>query len=172
MRKLCLIVFYLIAVLCNSHAQHFKFMDITMDGSIEAFDEKLKEKGVVSRRMSVGDTKTDRFYDGKFYGNDVSLYVMATPKTNLVCTVNVSQYFETKEAAVEKYGYYCSLVETLYTIGKKTVNSDTDRMYTIGLGSIIMQIQDTDYKNYKYEVSLMYVDRINTTRYYKEEEDS
>lgn len=172
MKKICLIIFYVMTVLCSSHAQHFKFMDIPIDGSIESFDKKLKEKGFVSGSMSANDTKTDRYYDGKFYGNDVSLLVMATPKTNLVYVVNVSQYFETKEEADERFGYYSSLVETVHSIGKKDIQSMDCIRYEIGLGNIMVQCQKTDYKNYKYEVSVMFIDRINTTIMYQEEDNS
>lgn len=147
------------AVLCGSHAQHFKFMDIPIDGSIESFDAKLKAKGFVkSKEYGVQDTKTERWYDGRFAGSDVLLYVNSTSETKKVFVIDVIKFVETKKEAEKLCKYYCSAIEEKYSIERKIKQDICSTRYDIELGYIIVEYRETDYK---YAVDIMYFDRIN-----------
>ena len=75
------------------YAQHFKFMGIPMDGTIENFCLKLKEKGFVSSKtFSVLDKSTEKWLDGRYAGYDVSLLICSTPQSKMVNSVTVIYY--------------------------------------------------------------------------------
>jgi len=172
MKRIFLIVFYMMAVFCNSYAQHFKFMGIPIDGSIEAFDAKLKAKGFVkSKDFGCLDTKTSKYYDGKFAGYNVLLYVMATPKTNLVCDVNVRHFFKTKEDAEEIYRYFCSVIEDKYKIEQKKIQDTNSTRYKVGLGDIVVEYEVCDYGNFEYNLNVFYLDRKNATIFKQENKE-
>lgn len=151
-------------VLCSSHAQHLEFMGISIDGSIEAFDVKLKAKGFVnSKDFGIENTKTEKWYDGRFAGNDAVLYVCST-RTNLVYATTVVQYFGALDDGKAEWEYYVSVIEDKYKDG--IVNKEiegTDRIrYEMELGDIVVDYGKSDYKDYKCCIRLMYLDRKNT----------
>ena len=97
----------MIVALCSSHARHFEFMGIPIDGSIEAFDAKLKAKGFVkSKDFGEFDTKTQKWYDGRFAGYDVLLSIYST-RTDLVYSTTVLQYFEVLDDVKTKMEVLC-----------------------------------------------------------------
>lgn len=85
MKRIFLIVYCMIVALCSSHAQHFEFMGIPIDGSIEAFDAKLKAKGFVkSKDFGEFDTKTERYYDGRYGDDKYVLYLLYIDRKNSI----------------------------------------------------------------------------------------
>lgn len=150
--------------LCSSHAQHFKFMGIPIDGSIEAFETKLKTKGFVkSKDFGEENTRYGRWYDGWFAGEDVLLYVRNT-KTNLVFSTHVILFFETLDEVKAKWEYYTSTIEDKYKdkIVNKKIQGTDDIRYEMELGDIVVNYTKSTFKDYKYELYLMYIDRKNT----------
>lgn len=165
MKRIFLMIYFAMAVLCGIHAQHFEFMGIPIDGSIEAFDAKLKAKGFVSSKdFGIENTKTEKWYDGRFAGDDVVLSVYST-RTNIVYSTNVSQYFETLDDVKAKWEYYVSVIEDNYKnkIVNKKIQGTDDIRYEMELGDIVIKYIKSDYKDYKYRILLMYFDRLNTT---------
>lgn len=154
----------MMTILCNCHAQHFEFMGIPIDGNIEAFDAKLKAKGFVnSKDFGILNTKTKKWYDGRFAGNNVVLNVYST-RTNIVYSTNVLQFFETLDNVKAEWEYYVSAIEDNYKnkiVNKKIQGTDNIR-YEMELGDIVIDYVKTNYKNYKYCIYLMYLDRKNS----------
>lgn len=155
----------MIAVLCSSHAQHLEFMGIPVNGSIEAFDAKLKAKGFVkSEEFGMGNTETKKWYDGRFAGEDVVLIVYST-RTDLVYATSVLQYFEVLDNVKTKWEYYVSVIEDKYKdkIVNKKIQGTNDIRYEMELGDIVVNYTISNFKDYKYILYLMYIDRKNTT---------
>lgn len=153
----------MIAVLCSSHAQHLEFMGIPVNGSIEAFDAKLKAKGFVkSEEFGMENTRTEKWYDGRFAGDDVVLIVCST-RTNIVYGTSVLQYFEVLDDVKTKWGYYVSVIEDKYKdkIVNKKIQGTNDIRYEMELGDIVVFYTRSNFKDYKYELYLMYIDRKN-----------
>lgn len=162
MKRVFLIVCCVMTVLCSSHAQHLEFMGISIDGSIEAFDAKLKAKGFINSKDFV-NTKNEKWYDGRFAGDDVVLNVCRT-RTNLVYATTVVQYFEALDDVKAQWEYYVSVIEDKYKdriVNKKIESTDHIR-YEMELGDIVVDYRKSDYKDYKYHLLLMYFDRKNT----------
>lgn len=154
----------MMAVLCNSHAQHFEFMGIPIDGSIESFDAKLKAKGFVnSKDFGIENTKTEKWYDGRFAGNDVVLLVHCT-RTNLVYSITVTQFFETLDDVKAKWKYYVSVIKDKYKdrIVNTRIQGVDDIRYEMELGDIVVNYIKLDFKDNKYGLTLLYIDRKNT----------
>lgn len=150
--------------LCSSHAQHLNFMGIPIDGSIEAFETKLKAKGFVkSKDFGEENTRYERWYDGRFAGENVLLYVRNT-KTNLVYAANVILFFETLDEVKAKWEYYTSTIEDKYKdkIVNKKIQGTDDIRYEMEAGDIIVNYEKSRFKDYKYMLYLMYYDRKNT----------
>lgn len=155
----------MIVALCSSHAQHFEFMGIPIDGSIEAFDAKLKAKGFVkSKDFGEIDTKTQKWYDGRFAGDDVLLSIYST-RTDLVYSTTVLQYFEVLDDVKTKWEYYVSVIEDKYKdkIVNKKIQGTDDIRYEMELGDIVVNYTRSNFKDYKYTLYLLYIDRKNTT---------
>lgn len=151
--------------LCSSQAQHLNFMGIPIDGSIEAFETKLKTKGFEkSKDFGEINTRYERWYDGRFAGEDVLLSVHCT-KTDLVYCTNVLLFFETLDYAKKKWEYYVSVIEEKYKdkiVNKRIQGTDNIR-YEMEAGDIDVFYEKSDFKSYKYKLYLMYLDRKNTT---------
>lgn len=140
-------------------------MGIPIDGSIEAFETKLKTKGFVkSKDFGEINTRYERWYDGRFAGKDVLLSVHCT-KTSLVYATFVTSFFETLDDVKAKWEYYTSIIEDKYK--DKIVNKEiqgTGRIrYEMVLGYIVVNYAKLRFKDYKYILDLEYFDRKNTT---------
>lgn len=164
MKRIFLIVYCMIAVLCNSHAQHFEFMGIPIDGSLEAFDAKLKIKGFVkSKDFGEFDTKTERYYDGRFAGEDIFLTV-SSAKINKVYSACVYRYFKTLDSVKERWEYYVSVIEDKYKdkIINKNIRNNKNIRYEMELGDIIVRYNESEFGDDKYVLYLLYIDRKNS----------
>lgn len=151
--------------LCSSHAQHLEFMGIPIDGSIEAFETKLKTKGFVkSKDFGELNTRYKRWYDGRFAGEDVHLSVHCT-KTDLVYVTCVVSFFETLDDVKAKWKYYTSTIEDKYKdkIVNKKIQGTDDIRYEMELGDIVVNYKTSGFIDYKCRLYLMYFDRKNTT---------
>lgn len=168
MKRIFSIVFFMVAVLCSSHAQHLEFMGIPIDGSIEAFDAKLKAKGFVkSKRYGNLDSHTSRYYDAKFIGKDAFLTVESWPKRDLVFMISVSQYFKTADEVNAKLEYY----ENKYKdqiVDKEIRGTDYIR-YELKLGYITIKYTKVDFKKYKYGLTIIFTDKKNFNALDKED---
>lgn len=171
MKKILFLLFTLVSLCCqDGQAQHFKFMGIPIDGSIENFETKLKEKGFVnSIEYSKFNTTAEKYYDGMFAGNDVLLMVRATPKSGLVYGVSVNYFKLTEKAAQGEKERMEKAIAKKYKTVKKTV-SPTISKFSVANGNIMVYYQ-TDEKLNKYLVSISYFDIKNTKISEKEKSD-
>lgn len=167
MKKIVILLFLAISLCCK--AQHFQFMGITIDGSIESFTKKLNGKGFVSsKRFPVLDTKSEKWLDGRYAGYDVSLLIQSTPKSNLVWSVTVIRYVDSEEEAKQMCGYIQGAIEEKYQVDKKIVQDTNSTRYEVGVGDIVFAYHKDDLN---YRVNIMYFDIDNNTKWKNENKD-
>ena len=68
----------LLCLMCNLWCmaqEHMKFMEISMGQNIEAFSDALKRKGFNLLPKSKNAPKGQRFFSGKFAGEEVELKI-------------------------------------------------------------------------------------------------
>lgn len=113
MKKITLfIILTLLPAWSFAQEKHLEFKGIPIDGQLTEFVEKLKNEGytLVQQEWFVAQL------EGKFANKDCNIYVLATPKTNIVESVVVhlpqstswqtiqSDYYSYKEIFTNKYG--------------------------------------------------------------------
>jgi hypothetical protein len=108
---ICLLTVSLMAF-SKSTASEFVFMDIPITGSVKDFVLSLEKKGFKSIVVESSGGKMT----GVFAQKDVDVYIMPTPKTNVVYAISVVfdeqktwesikfDYLELKDALTKKYG--------------------------------------------------------------------
>ena len=112
MKKILSLIIVALMPLFVFSQEHMDFRGVPLDGDLNSFIGKMKELGYTLNKLD-GDVAIMK---GKFTGEDVDLYISATPKTKTVCKVNLyfseksswnslkSQYEEYKELFSKKYG--------------------------------------------------------------------
>lgn len=157
-KGIILLALMLTSVICYS--QHFKFMGIPIDGSLENFDSILKSKGfVASKRYGKEDTSLYKFYDGIFAGYNVNVVVFATPKSNIVYSVTVIRSVDNEKQANEMCQYIQKTIEEKYEVNKKIVQSENSTRYEVGYGDIVV-----NYSANENRVYVMYFDIENNKK--------
>ena len=73
-----------------AYAQHFKFMGIELDSTMNNFDVQIKQKGFQnSKRFSSFNTSREKWYDGFFAGYDVGcLFVLVIKRTEYMLQIS------------------------------------------------------------------------------------
>ena len=116
MKKILLIFTLLFALTVN--AQHLSFMNIPLDGNINNFTAKLKNKGLKISPYNNSIPVGARAFTGTFIGKQASVYVYYNTKNNNVyrakaCIENTSLdgtknlMTEVRDMLSEKYDSYC-----------------------------------------------------------------
>lgn len=178
---LCVMMFT--SAFAQSESEHFTFKGVPIDGSLNSFVEKMKQKGY-TYLTPMDDTALMK---GAFAGySDCSIYVISTKQNNLVYMVGVSfpeshswsnlssNYFSLKKMLTTKYGEPSDCTETFNAYSQpnddqtKLLYAKTNRckyrtIFTTSKGVISLTIScvKTDSSNYSY-VQLSYFDYINS----------
>lgn len=173
MRK-AIIVFFLAFTSLISFAQHFQFMGIPIDGTLDEFEQRIKEKGFEA--VDNGELATifeafrnqfdQRWYLGVYAGYQTNVLVSSTPHSNLVYSVLVVKLFKDYESAKRMVDFIKKVIAEKYTIDKVSNESDERTTFEVGLGDIVVQISnisDNPIFNNNYSVMIMYFDIKNTT---------
>lgn len=158
-------VYFVLAVLCGSHAQHFEFMGIPIDGSIEAFDSKLKAKGFVKSPETNSEIKNVRYYDGPYCGNKAFLLVRAT-SCDKVCSVSVFCDFNNADTSKEMWTFLINSIEEKYPVKKIKEESSKKVRYKLGNGEILVEYGYSE--DEPYMVHICYMDMENVLLFKKE----
>lgn len=171
MMKLSTIIALLIIVVTNSYAQHFKFMGIELDGSIEKFEKKLEEKGFSPSENNAEDrNKHETFYEGMYAGHEVSLMVVTTAKTNIVCSATVFLNVKTEEKAESITTFIKNTIKEKYSIDDIKIQSPTNTRYEIQNGDIVVSYFHNDDIGC-YQIYVFYVDIENNAINQKEKKE-
>lgn len=175
MRKLLLtLVFVLMAMIAFAQGEHMTFKGIPMQGTLNAFVQKLKGKGFTYMEAS----KDGALLRGKFATYDDCLVCVYTEKNNVSSVAVVfpgeetwnaitGSYYSLKGMLTEKYG----TPETVEMFSNGDPGSDFLRFYAIlkdecmyksefkaKNGSVILSMMKIDYKTASIVIS--YVDNI------------
>lgn len=156
--KKIFVVFSLLLTSLACHAQHFIFMGIPIDGSIDVFDSAVKAKGFVSsKEFGAENTDRDKFYDGIFAGYDVSLLVRATPRSKIVYSVTAFKNNVSEKEGETMCQYVQETIEEKYDVNKKIVKGDYDTRYDVSYGHIFVQFRKEQERVY-----IEYIDNVNS----------
>lgn len=95
--------------------EHLDFRGVPIDGHVDNFIAKMKELGYALDENSDGVA----IMEGKFIGKDVNLFIVYTPKTNIVWKVGVFFDKATSWSSIKSdYREYKELYKTKYGEGK------------------------------------------------------
>lgn len=87
MKKILCTLLLITFTISGYSQEHFEFMGIPIDGSVDAFAKRLKDKG-----FKESSSKDKYFLEGKFATEDVYVQIVKTPKTQTVCAVLIHYY--------------------------------------------------------------------------------
>lgn len=100
MKKIILVFFALFLCMAASAQQHLKFMGIPLDGTIDNFALKLKDKGVTyDAAESKSADAGARIFHGKFMGEKARFVVFYNYKSKIVFSAAVELNYPTVESA-------------------------------------------------------------------------
>ena len=110
-----LITLFLVAFCCPVQAQHLKFMDIPVTGTITQFQSKIEAKGVkYDKTTSNLFPAGTRAFKGTFAGEKAEIYVYYDPSTKIVYRAKAVVTCETASICENKYQEFKSLLSSKY----------------------------------------------------------
>lgn len=141
MKKTFIALMLLLSASCGYAQEHLSFKGIPIEGSLNAFCQKLKSKGFVE--TDILDSNT-RLFKGPFTGRQVTVGIAATDDGQDVFSVIVflpksdewnnlvSTYRNFKDLYTEKYGNPTTCEENT----PSTYNSNSTNMYDLSQGRV------------------------------------
>ena len=111
MRRIVLVLLFIIQCICAHSSGHIKFMGMDVTGNMESFKNSLVTKGF----FYVDSFKSSFRFQGEFANEFVTLTVLASPETQIVCKIIVEfpsksewknlkeDYFKKKKLFKSKY---------------------------------------------------------------------
>lgn len=168
MKKLSfLLIALLMAIMANAQTEHLKFMGIPIDGTLDEFSNKLKNKGFIEGNLHPGA----RFFSGIFSGEEATVAVHFNQKNKIVHMAVVSFEYSSIDIAKSKLEIYNNMVKKKYSPNPSNIYESEEfgyPFYTYFLydtnnilmgnitlyisnfqGMIHMHISYQDYHNYK-----------------------
>lgn len=170
-KSIILLIISIVALCIPVQAQHLKFMDIPLTGTITQFQHKLAEKGakynkIASENAAVGI----RYFNGTFAGSEALIVVWYNTNTKIVYGAKAVFECFTKESGNNKYEELKSMLSVKYAEEMcLTSYKDDLEMYQIEVtddesftGEIKLFREKGAYPyDYKYFVQVEYLDAIN-----------
>lgn len=166
MKKSIILLFISIMALCiPMQAQHLKFMDIPLTGTITQFQSKLQAKGMkydkaLSQELPAGT----RAFNGTFAGEKANIFVYYDPATKVVYKAKAVIGCETTSICEQKYNEFKTLLSNKYNAFEHAEYQDGHEINTyviakdnatsmddlIGFISIYVSTPDFSYPYEKY----------------------
>lgn len=176
MKKILTVLLLMIAVCVQ--AQHLKFMNIPLDGTIDNFQAKLATKGITpDRALNAKSPVGLRSFKGTFCGYKAEFHAYYNTKTKVVyrCKACISDsnesyitriYDEIKELLSDKYDYSCDKEgkQDGYDSYSMLIMNDGDEYcdWDTSLGIIDLYISEYEYLlDKEYTLHIDYTDRRN-----------
>ncbi len=111
-KSIILLIISIVALCIPMQAQHLKFMDIPLTGTITQFQNKLAAKGVkydksLSQELPAGT----RAFKGTFAGEKADIYIYYDPTTKIVHRAKAVMTYSlesTRESKYEEFKYMLS----------------------------------------------------------------
>ena len=85
MKRIVLVLLFIIQCVCARSSGHIKFMGMDVTGNMESFKDSLVTKGF----FYVESFKSSCRFHGEFANEFVTLTILASPKTQMVCKIIV-----------------------------------------------------------------------------------
>lgn len=178
MKRIILSMALIFAIMLPSLAQteHVKFMGIPLDGNIDTFTTKLKNKGCTINSINTLVEKGTRVFDGYFSGEEATICVYYNPSNKKVyaakayfdCfgkTRTLDSFESFKNNLSQKYGSFDMIESTTdddygHEFPKVMIGIRDDDFEMIGL--IVMYITCYEYgTNGTHSIHVQYEDLIN-----------
>lgn len=185
MKKILLFTALLfIPALIFAQNSHLQFKGIPIDGTMNQFIGKLKGHGFVLKETLEDIT----LLSGEFVNETCDIYVLASPKTNVVWKVVVclpketswnsikSSYRSFQNSFTSKYGDPTESIEFFNSPYQEVAGTEMLALrsgectymtyWDIPEGTIVIKMLDSE------QIAFMYEDKINTEKRMKEKEES
>lgn len=165
------------AIASMAQVEHLKFMGISIDGKISAFQKELKKKGFVLNELTKYLPKNSfsdcRFYNGVFAGEYVDLVVYFDKETKIVNQTKVHIVCHSEYQVDKIYEKFYNSLKEKYDNDRIEIGiTDEPDKYSFGifnsdktafLGFIYLG-KVIDSYNDKYSVGLEYYDTVNYSK--------
>ena len=175
MKKIISVFFVLCICLSVSAQEHMKFMGIPLDGTIDNFALKLKEKGVTYDAVkSETAGPGGRIFKGMFIGEDATFMVFFNAKSKMVFGVGVELSYPDVESAHLPFVNLTELLQNKYPTATSEASKDSDgdvnglafnipdKTGVKRIGFILQTLKVSDsYQNGGCSIYLMYTDMDN-----------
>lgn len=182
MKKIIAILLLFFAM--NAGAQHLHFMGIPLNGSIDAFQQKLIAKGLTYDKE--GSHPGVRRFDGVFCGYDARVIVYYDTKTKVVYGAKAvisdedmnyieRRYEEIYRMLEKKYKGSCYNIyevqgrDELEVYVLKDITDDCDSEDYLGIINLYITKFEGNYLK-SYDLHIEYTDRINESKYQSSKE--
>lgn len=114
-KSIILITLCMVAFCCPVQAQHLKFMDIPLDGTITQFQQKLVAKGVkYDKTLSAQLPAGARAFLGDFAGEKADIFIFYDPKSKIVYKAKAVVSYVTEDICENKYDEFKALLSSKY----------------------------------------------------------
>ena len=124
-KSIILLIISIVALCVPMQAQHLKFMEIPLTGSITQFQSKLQAKGVkYDKETSNLFPAGTRVFDGVFAGEKAKIYVYYDPSSKTVYRAKAVVTCETASICESKYQEFKSLLSTKYNCFEQVSEQD------------------------------------------------
>lgn len=129
MKKLiCFLFLCVVSLSTYAQVEHMKFMGIPLDGSITAFQQKLKSKGVeYNPHSSSLFPAGTRVFKGTFSGEQADIYVYYNVKTKTVYRAKAVLSLYSESIADNKYDRFANMLKEKYLTGVVTDGVQADK---------------------------------------------
>lgn len=156
---------FIISCLCYTQAfseEHLKFLGFPIDGTVNEYASKLKQKGFYVSPDNEYASKGLRVMEGPFLGNTETFGLHYDPDTKIMWSVTFVHSFFKEEEAKEMYEKLASLLhEKHYEATYKSPLTGSfvySCSFQSNKGIITLVVIE---KDYDYQVKMSYTDRIN-----------
>ena len=188
MKRTITLLFALLIAFAASAQSHMKFMGIPLNGTIDAFQQKLAAKRVrYDKEASARSSEGVRWFTGTFCGYKADISVYYDAMTDIVYSATVFIVDEEEDIIVRLYDDFVAMLDRKYPealcVDRKR-NGYPERTWFLPidpdgkaerentLGEIALWIFVSDVSDIaKYELVLDYTDRLNKEAYESSQEE-
>lgn len=124
-KSIILLIISIVALCVPMQAQHLKFMDIPLTGTITQFQSKLQAKGVkYDKELSQLLPAGTRAFKGTFAGEKADIYVHYDPSTKLVYNAKAVIGCESESICEQKYNEFKTMLSSKYDTFEQAGHQD------------------------------------------------
>ena len=155
----------------KANSEHMKFMGIPIDGTVDAFQEKLAARGItLNKRINADIPAGGRLFKGNFAGYNARIYVYYDENTKIVYRVKVSISERDENTLEKKYDEFKGMISRKYRGTENISDFYGHEYYSVQTDIGLIQLYVGAFVENDEPVSsidLDYTDSINQEKYEK-----